>query len=195
MGRWTFKLVAFLAVVAGFFAAVIVLGHMALDYLRQHDRYTLEFSQIECEPPPGMDRPDFLDEVQYLASLPTRLGLLDPDLRERLADGFGRHPWVERVREVVISPRQVSVRCQYRQPVLAVRLQGVLRAVDRQGVLLPPQAPTAGLPEYAGKAPAPKGPAGTRWGDPRVEAAAANAPAKKHGGGDAARQGEGNGVQ
>jgi len=98
MGRWSFKLLAFLAVVAGFFAAVIVLGHMALDYLRQHERYAIELSQIECEPPPGLGRTDFLDEVQYYSGLPTRLALLETDLRERLADGFGRHPWVERVR-------------------------------------------------------------------------------------------------
>ena len=41
-----------------------------------------------------------------------------------------------------------------------------------EGILLPKWARTDGLPVYRGKAAAPTGPAGRRWGDPGVEAAA-----------------------
>jgi hypothetical protein len=44
--------------------------------------------------------------------------------------------------------------------------------LDGEGVLLYTNAPTLGLPIYEGAARAPQGKAGTRWGDPNVEAAA-----------------------
>jgi hypothetical protein len=56
--------------------------------------------------------------------------------------------------------------------VLAVSLAGQLRAVDGKGILLPASAPTEGLPIFQEVAAPPKGPAGTPWGDPAVEAAA-----------------------
>jgi hypothetical protein len=123
-----------------------------------------------------MSAGDFLDEVQYLASLPERLRLLDEDLQQRLAGGFAKHPWVDRVLEVKITPpRQIEVHCQYRRPVLAVRFQGAMRAVDSHGVLLPRDAPTAGLSRFSGEVSPPRGPAGTAWGDARIETAAGKA--------------------
>jgi hypothetical protein len=155
---------------------VVVAGRATREWLRQQDRAAIAFAAIDCEPPPRMPRAEFLDEVQYLASFPDQIRLLDDDLAERLADAFARHPWVEKVERVEIVPlQQVRVRLTYRTPVLAVPYSGQLRAVDRNGVLLPANAATDGLPIFPGTPGSPSGPAGTRWGDTAVEEAAARA--------------------
>ena len=174
MRRRIFRALVVLLLVGGFLAGVIYLGHLARESLREHERYTIAFADVECTPPPGMSRRDFLDEVQYVASLPARVRLLDDDLPTRLREGFAKHAWVARVADVTIAPpARVEVKLIYRQPALVVRCQGTRRVVDAEGVLLPPGAPAAGLPEYAGDAAPPRGPAGTRWGDAAIEAAAA----------------------
>jgi hypothetical protein len=151
-------------------AGLIVLGQHAQDQLRDRDRFALPFAEIECQPCPPYQAPsDFLDEVQYLARLPGRLRLLDPDLGKQLAEGFAQHPWVRRVEQVEITAKKVRVRLVYRRPALAVRRGESVRVVDVDGILLPKEAPVDGLPVFSGKAPQPAGPAGTRWGDPAVE--------------------------
>ena len=60
----------------------------------------------------------------------------------------------------------------HRTPVLAVKVDGGLRAVDGHGILLYTNAPTLGLPLFDGEAMPPRGKAGMPWGDPNVEAAA-----------------------
>jgi hypothetical protein len=173
MRRWTIKSLALLLGVGLFFAGLILLGRLALEELRAQDRYTLPFSAIDCTSPPGLSRADFLDEVQYLGSFPERLHLLEPDLAARLAEGFARHPWVAKVETVeVAQPGRVRVRLTFRRPALAVPVGDRVRVVDGQGVLLPKGAPSGGLPVFPGKAPAPAGPSGTRWGNAAVEAAA-----------------------
>jgi hypothetical protein len=173
LGKWLLVWCAPVLGVGLVLAGIFALGQAARDHLRGLDRYTISFADIDCEPPPGEKREDFLGEVQYLADLPDRLRLLDEQLPARLAQAFARHPWVERVERVeVVPPRQIRVRLLYRTPVLAVSVGGQLRAVDAQGILLPATAVTRGLPRFSGKAPPPAGPAGTRWGDAAVEAAA-----------------------
>jgi hypothetical protein len=162
-------------VVAGalFLLGLAAVGKLTRDWLHEQHRATLAFGDIDCPPPPGVDRGQFLDEVQSLNELPDQLRLLDDDLAPRLASAFLRHPWVEQVEQVAITPaRQVQVRLRYRAPVLAVRLGPQTRAVDGQGILLPPRADTAGLPIYQGRAAPPAGLSGTSWGDKAVEAAA-----------------------
>lgn len=154
---------------------VVALGRRARDDLRQDGLYEFPFTAIDCSPPPGMNRLEFLAEVQYLANLPEKLPLLEDGLHERLAHAFARHPWVAKVEEVKLGTRQVLVRLRYRIPVLAVNVAGRLRAVDANGILLPATANTAGLPVFSGTAPTPAGPAGTPWGDEQIEAAAARA--------------------
>ena len=51
---------------------LIALGRAAREGLRQHERYTVNFADIDCPNPPGMTRDEFLAEVQYLARLPDR---------------------------------------------------------------------------------------------------------------------------
>ena len=170
---WLLKSVLLFVLVAGFLGGLIGAGRWGLEHLRGRDRYDMAFTDIECVPPVGMDKQEFLHEVLYESRLPKRLHLLDEDLPQQLRDGFARHPWIEKVEAVEIKPpRQVLVKLTHRTPVLAVKVGDKIRAVDGFGVLLRDNAPTRGLPVYDGAAKPPQGPAGTRWGDPNVEAAA-----------------------
>jgi hypothetical protein len=154
-------------------AGLLLAGWLTREAVRHDGRFTAAFLDTACDPPPGLDRTTFLSEVQYHANLPARLELLDDTLSRRLAEAFLRHPWVEEVEQVrVIPPGRIEARLHYRRPVLAVPVDDHLRAVDRHGVLLPPSAPTEGLPVFPGLARAPAGPAGMRWGDEAVEEAA-----------------------
>jgi hypothetical protein len=180
-------------------AALIAAGRWARGRLRGQDSWSLPFAAIECEPPAGLPREDFLGEVQYLADQPDRLPLLDEALPARLARAFAAHPWVEDVQRVEVLPgRRLRVDLTYRRAVLAVCLPSAdaaadgsvllesasgagpdalvpCRAVDRHGVLLPVKATQPGLPLLHADVAAPAGRPGTAWGDGRVHAAAAAA--------------------
>jgi hypothetical protein len=173
MRQGIFKALAVVVLVVGFFGGLIVLGELARDSLARQERYRVPFAAIECQPPPGMTTADFLDEVQYYARFPDKFVVLDKDLSARLKDGFSKHPWVEKVLAVEMSPpRYVQVRLQYRMPVLAVSWKGEWRAVDAHGILLPRGAPTLDLPIYKGEVTPPRHPAGQPWGNPDIEKAA-----------------------
>lgn len=166
--------------VPGVLVGAILLGQYALDQIRNQPRYRFSFGEIVCLPPTGMQSRDFLSEVQYHAELPDQLNILDDDLPKRLSKAFAQHPWVEKVKRVTIdAPKKVTVECVYRVPVLAVPWGQTLRAVDRDSVLLPPNASTSELPVYDGKVKPPAGPTGAKWGDPNIEAAAQKAYARK----------------
>lgn len=171
---WLLKCALVLVLVAAFLGGVIWAGRWSLDQLRGSDRYVVDFSDIACEPPTGLSKQHFLDEVRFVSRLPQRLNLLDDGLRERLVDGFAKHAWVEKVEGIEIKPpRQLVVKLTYRTPVLVVKIGDKSRVVDGHGVLLPKDAPTLDLPTFGGDAKPPReDKAGTRWGDPDVEAAA-----------------------
>lgn len=163
----------------------IALGRAARASLRDRAGYTIAFHDIDCEPPEGMSRREFLGEVRHLSHQKQMLHLLDEELTGRLGRVFAAHPWVESVRRVQIHEPQaasrdgrgtVHVELTYRQPVLAVCLPGdkmPARTVDRHGVLLPVSAVHSRLPVLFGDMAAPAGTAGAGWGDHRVAAAAA----------------------
>jgi hypothetical protein len=153
---------------------LIALGRAARDQLRQHENSTLAVRDIDCPSPPGLQRPEFLAEVQYVGNLPDRLPVLDDDTPARLSAAFARHPWVEKVEEVrVVKPAGASARLVFRTPALIVPQPAGPRVVDGHGILLPAGAPSEGLPVFRGTAPPPAGLAGEPWGDPDVTAAAA----------------------
>ncbi len=166
-----------LAGVGLFLAGLLFVGKLTLDWLKQTDRATVAIADIECEPPPGQSRADFVGEVQYLAALPERVSLLDSETTRRLVEAFAKHPWVEKVENIEVgSPPSIRVRLVYRTPVLAVPIPGTApRAVDAGGVLLPRSAPTDGLIVLTGKVSPPTNPPGTSWGDPLVLNAAKTA--------------------
>src|SRR5262245_3244017 len=119
-------------------AAIGLIGRLTREELRPHERYSVPFEDIQCQPPATLSRTTFLDEVRYLTDLPAHVSLLDERLPRRLADAFACHPWVEKVERVEVSPRgPVHVHLSFRTPVLAVPVAGQVRAVDRNGLLLP----------------------------------------------------------
>jgi hypothetical protein len=153
---------------------LIALGKAARERLRADGRYTLSFADVDCPSPPGLGRDAFLAEVQYLAQLPDRLPTLDDQTPARLADAFARHPWVKKVDGVALRPPdRARLRLIFRAPALAVPQPDGVRVVDADGILLPPGAPSEGLPVMSGAVPPPAGLAGEPWGDPAVTAAAA----------------------
>jgi hypothetical protein len=173
IGRWVVRSTVLLLVVGGILAAIIWAGRWGLEQIRGQDQYLASFADIVVEPPAGMDRGHFLDEVRFHGRLDdNRLNVLDEALKARLREAFAAHPWVAEVDEVeVLPPRRIEVTLTYRKAVLAVAWDGEMRAVDGAGVLLPKSAVTTGLPVYEGEPKAPRGPPGTAWGDPEVERA------------------------
>ncbi|HEY1861028.1 MAG TPA: hypothetical protein VGG61_11770 [Gemmataceae bacterium] len=173
MRRWIVPIVLPLLGVGLIVAAVIFGGKLLRAQLKEHERFSLAFTDIDCSPPEGVERSQFLAEVRKQTNLPERIALLDTDLPARLIEAFARHPWVETVEEVQVSrDRQVRVSLHYRVAALAVPLAEGVRAVDGQGVLLPSTASTKGLPVWRGPASLPMGPPGAIWGDSPLEAAA-----------------------
>ncbi len=160
---------------------IFALGRFALEQLKDRDRFQFSFSSIQCNTPAGMSRIDFLDEVHYLSGLPSELPLLEENLFKRLDDAFSLHPWVKKVDQIQLLPSEKTVRVDlaFRKPVLAIQWEGKTRAVDANGVLLPPNAKTEGLPKYDKKPSRPQGPAGSEWGDAGVLHAARKAAAKQ----------------
>jgi cell division protein FtsQ len=158
-------------------AAAIVLGWLALQALQGQERYQIAFDDIDCAPPPGVTREDFLDDVRYYAKLPDKACVLDDGLPARLSAAFAKHPWVERVEGVeVAGPRQVRVRLVYRTAVLRVQAPDPADkwVVDANGIRLPSEAADEKLPLLVGDV-RPPGQQGRPWGDDRVLAAARTA--------------------
>ena len=198
MRKWIVQALMPVVCALSLLLGVIALGRGTRAALHNSAAYTVAFDGIECEPPKGMPRGDFLGEVRDLSGQPDRLHLLDEDLTNRLARAFGAHPWVESVRRVEVRNPKAKVRVElvYRQPILAVRLpvnsvprdgstlietwsgKGpnavmLCRAVDCNGVLLPVVAASSHLPVLTTVSDGPSGATGTYWGDRRVAAAAA----------------------
>jgi hypothetical protein len=168
--RWLLQLGLPLVAGAGLFAGVLYSGGYLGDRLRGRGTLSVAFADVECEPPGGMSRREFLAEAQYLAELPDRLEGLERDTPERIASALALHPWVANVKQVRLLPQgRVEAELQYREPALAVAKPP--RAVDGDGVLLPRAARSKGLPTLVTAVAAPGRP-GKRWGDVRVTAAA-----------------------
>lgn len=161
---------------------IIVLGNSLRNRLRDEPTWNVALADVVVEPEPPMPRSLFLAEVQYMAELQDELFLLDETLTRRLAEGFAQHPWVSKVERVWITPqRTIQVTLTYRKPVMAVEYAGQRRAVDGNGILLPVAASTEGLAVFDKPCSAPRGPAGTPWGDSRVENAAREADRQQNG--------------
>jgi hypothetical protein len=173
MRRWIVPVFLPLLGAALVLAGLIFGGQALRSLLKRHDRYTTAFADIDCPPPPGLGRPQFLAEVRQRADLPERLPVLDDELAMRLKTAFAVHPWVEDVEDVQVGrDRQIQVKVRYRLPALAVPLADGVRAVDGHGILLPATADTTGLPVWRGPSSLPAGKPGEAWGDPALEAAA-----------------------
>jgi hypothetical protein len=161
-----------LAVVAALVWGIARLGDEARRSLGPRDRYSTRFAEIECEPPPGLDRSTFLSEVRYCSGFPEIFQFLDPNLSPKLSKAFASHPWVASVETVHVAPDgKVGVKLKYRTPVLAVRTVGETRVVDSAGVLLPVSTTSAGLPELITPVSSPAFSPGQAWADRSVKRA------------------------
>jgi hypothetical protein len=170
VGRWLLRSTLLLLLVAAIVGGVIWLGRFGLGQIHDQDRFKVPLTEVACDVPEGMERTEFLDQVQYSSPLATHFNVLDDDLSAQVRLAFARHPWVEKVDGVKLTPpRSIAVSLVFRVPVLAVRWDEELRAVDGSGVLLPKNAPTRGLPVYEGVPRPPRPPPGTRWGDSDLE--------------------------
>lgn len=145
--------------------AIVLAGRWSLERLRPSDQLQVAFKDIRVEPPPGMTRRDFLDEVQYLSRLPATTPSTGD--HAELKSAFAKHPWVRSVDAIRSDANGVTVTLTLRRPVLAVPWQGEVRVVDEDGVLLPESASPEGMPRFVGT-PAAPGEAGMPWPDARV---------------------------
>src|SRR5438270_7710868 len=100
MRKWALELLAPCLAMAFLLGGVLALGQWTRQQMQSRQAYRLAFNEIDCTPPPGVRRVDFLAEVQYLGGLRDQLTILDEDVSGRLAHAFARHPWVEEVRRV-----------------------------------------------------------------------------------------------
>ncbi|MFO0844067.1 MAG: hypothetical protein U0797_16980 [Gemmataceae bacterium] len=168
--RWLLQLGLPLLAGLGLFTGVLYSGRFFGDRLRDQGALGVAFADVECDPPEGLSRQEFLAEAQYLAELPDRLEVLQGETPSRIAKALALHPWVAKVKQVKLtSPGRVQAELVYREPTLAV--EAPPRAVDGAGVLLPRGARTKGLPLLATKVSAPAARPGQPWGDVRVQAA------------------------
>jgi hypothetical protein len=172
MVLWLVAIVAPLAATAAVLYGVIALGRHAGERLGNPDRVAI--ASVECLPPEGLSREEFLGQVQYLAGLPDNLDPAAGPIPAQIVAAFSRHPWVDEVVRVSIRPKP-RVELRYRTPVLVVERNGEKRAVDGHGVLLPEMKHVDSLPVLVGAHSRPSGPPGTEWGDPRVHEAARTA--------------------
>jgi hypothetical protein len=163
-----------LAAVVGVVLGIRHLGEAARQEIAQHDRYSMAFSDVECDVPPGYERASFLSEVSYHSKFPARFQSIDPDLEPKLTAAFAAHPWVAAVERISIEPEnRVRVKLRFRVPALAVRIAGAeqMRVVDTHGVLLPLRTDDANLPKLLTPVPAPRTPSGQPWPDETVKRA------------------------
>ena len=160
-----------LALAFGVLVGIAWFGSKAGTEVAPLGRYTVAFADIETAAPPGRERIDFLNEVRYLGDLPETVQSVDPKLAQTLQAAFRKHPWVLEAGEVTVT-KQGSIRVElvFREPALVVLIgQGSeTRAIDRQGVLLPTNAPTVKLPVLLNRLVPQKVSAGQKWPDPDV---------------------------
>lgn len=156
--------------------ALFFVGRFTREQLADQDRYAVPFLEVQCDAPPGRTKAEFLSEVRYLSDLPDRLHVLDRHLSQRLAQAFGRHPWVEGVDRVeVLSGQRVQATVRFRKPALAVVWEEQTRVVDGEAVLLPASASAANVPVFRGKTATAPGLAGAPWADVALTEAAKTA--------------------
>ena len=162
-----------LAVICGLFFAFDWLGSEALRRIGPRERYRVAFADVQCDVPPGLDRPTFLTEVRYVSNFPDSLNALEESDREQLSRAFAAHPWVEAVEGVSVEAgNAVKVRLKFRVPVLRVHVVGgATRLVDAHGVLLPEAEPPKSIAELANLVTAPNAVAGQVWPDDTVKRA------------------------
>ena len=140
---------------------------------------------IQVTEPPTYVRSDVVQDV-YNDTAMGGLSLLDRTATSKIASAFSMHPWVRDVRSVRKLPGGgVEVRLDYRQPIAMARVfkpqytenQRYYLPIDGQGVLLPSEEFARSETRHFIHIHVPgadsNNPPGTKFGDHRVESAAA----------------------
>ena len=167
---------ATLIAIAALLASIVWLGLQAASEIQSRSRYTLAFTDIDCDVPAGLDKNTFLAEVRYLSDFPETFPAHDPPTQERLREAFRKHPWVEHVQGGYLTVgRKYQLDVIARVPVLAVQVRDgipLTRIVTATGILLPAGAIPGEIAVLVGELPSPLTPAGQVWNDPIVRRAA-----------------------
>jgi hypothetical protein len=145
---------------------------------------SIDASAIKITQPPDFIRSPIVDTIYQNADLKS-VSLLDRSAATRIASAFSVHPWVRKVSSVRKLPGgKVDVRLDYREPAAMVRVfkpgqteeHPYYFPVDGEGVLLPSgdfaRSETLEFIHIDVPGTYSTNPMGTRFGDPRVEAAA-----------------------
>jgi len=175
--RWPWRPIAAvaitLAVVAGIVIALDQAGLEAMKRLGPRERFRVKFADLHCDSPPRMDRRQFLAEVRYTSRFSESFIATEEAEREHLRQAFLTHPWVESVNGISVQAgNTVSVSLKFREPMLAVRVDGGgLRLVDAHGILLPECEPAKGIAVFLSVQPGPASPAGKTWDNELVRRA------------------------
>jgi hypothetical protein len=107
---WSLKLALVLGMVALMIWGLISVGEWSREKITDDPRHFVRFLDIEVDPPTGLDRRSFLEEVRFSGQMPNRFNLLEPKLHDVLKVAFAKHPRVQSVEEVLIgSDRSVKV--------------------------------------------------------------------------------------
>ena len=172
--RWVTALVFLLIVASG----VYTLWRSVKPQILGMPRYVVAVEDVHITPPPKWIRTDVRGEVVREINLAGPVSILDEDLGERFYEAFAAHPWVIKVIRVLKRPPAgVDVELVYRRPVLMVQVTDGLLPVDADGVQLltadfsPLEATRYPRLADVGRETPP--PAGARWTDTRIVAAAA----------------------
>jgi hypothetical protein len=168
-----------LLLLAAAVAAVALFPRMSkyLPDLNQRAEYLIATEEIEITPPAKWVPKDLIQQVIEQSGLPNTVWILEEDLNSRLAQAFGRHPWVEALVEIRISkPARIEVELIYRKPVAMIEVPDGMYPVTADSFLLPPKdfsgRDVKFFPVIRNAQSRPQGPAGTPWGDVAVAGAA-----------------------
>ena len=167
---------ATLIAIVALLASIVWLGVQAASEIQSRSRYTLAFTDIDCDVPAGLDKNTFLAEVRYLSDFPETFPAHDPRTQERLREAFRKHPWVEHVQGGYLTVgKKYQLDVIARVPVLAVKVRDgipLTRIVTATGILLPAGAVPGEIAVLVGEVPSPLTPAGQVWNDAIVKRAA-----------------------
>lgn len=177
-GRRAFKRLASVVIVLGLAAGIYALWKSVRSQIHSMPQFVVTAENVTMTPPPKWIRSDVKGEVVRDINLAGPVSVLDEDLGERFYEAFAAHPWVAKVIRVLKRPpASVDVELDYRRPVLMVHVPDGLLPVDADGVQLltadfsPLEA--SRYPRLVDASRSTPPPAGTRWSDARVVAAAA----------------------
>lgn len=144
--------------------------------LREQPEYLVASREIRLTPPPPHVPATLLTDALKRAQLPDPFSKLTPDLPETLRTALADDPWIASVERVRVLRSGVELELTYRTPALAVETRRGRYLVSGEGVLLPSETAlridVAAMPHLIGDRDAPVSPAGQRWRDSEVVAAA-----------------------